>query len=76
MPEDSPKFNIVKLLIVNNELDMSEELNILELLNQKYQFRNLAAYSKENDMTPQGILKRKKTGKQPYVIFGNQSFYF
>ena len=55
---------------------MSEELNVLELLDKKYQFKNLAKYSKDNDMTEQGILKRKKTRKQPFVIFGNCNFYF
>ena len=76
MNESTGKFNLIKLWISNNELNMSEELNVLELLDKKYQFKNLAKYSKDNDMTEQGILKRKKTRKQQFVIFGNCNFYF
>ena len=58
------------------KLTMTDELNIIELLNKKYNFRNLAAFAKENEMTEQGILKRKKNHKQQYIVFGNCNFYF
>lgn len=72
----SRKFNLIKLWISKNDINMSEELNIIDLLNQKYQFRNLANYARNNNMTEQGILKQKKNQKQQYIIFGNQNYYF
>ena len=77
MEENSTgKFNLIKLWINQNELSVSEDLTIIELIFKKYNLMRLKDFASANGLTEQGVLKRANKEQQPFVELSGTKFYF
>jgi hypothetical protein len=51
----------------NGTFNMSEELQMIELLVTKYNFISKSEYARKEKISPQGVLSRLKSKNDPYI---------
>ncbi len=64
----------IKKVINDNHLTMDEELNILNLLVNKYNFLSVSEYARKENISQPASLKRLKSGKVMYVEMIGRKF--
>lgn len=62
--------------INSNDLNMSEELQIFEVLFKKYGFKTISEYAKENKLTYQGVEYQIKKGLVQNIEVNGKVFVF
>ena len=60
----------------SNRFTMADELEILNFIVNKYNFKSVAKYAKENNISNPAALKRIKTGKVMYIEMIDRKFIF
>ena len=53
---------------------MTEELNILSYLIERYKFITISEYARQNNITPAGVLHRIEQGGVMYILIGGIKF--
>ena len=64
----------IKKVILNNQLNITEELEILDLLVNKYNLVSPSEQARQKGITQPAALKRLKTGKVMYLEMIGKKF--
>ena len=63
-----------KKALDNNGFTMQQELEMIILLVEKYNFISKSEYARKEGVSPQGVLSRLKSKKDPYIKMINKIF--
>ena len=63
-----------KIETVYTSSNMTQDLNIISLLFDKYGLRTVTDFAKENNLTRQAVYKRIENGKQMYIELNGIKF--